>query len=362
MNDKGRTLLKRIQDLERRRVRVTPSGGAVGGGVGTGSGGGAALSNNTPAALGTAAAGSGTAASRDDHVHTLPKLDDAAAADDNTDLNASTTKHGLQAKGTGSTTTFYRSDNTQAAIQSSSTTVAGIVELATDGESSSSVVVAGNDSRVPGVFLKRHIFNITASGTVFTVGTSAGCTNTAWTSNMHYDTASHKFFMDFLTGGTTNSQAGYAQTSNNLFFEPFDSAYFQMKTAASIAAMRIWCAVYDDGGGELVAGDTGGSSILYGFRYSTSAGDANWQGCTNNATGALTAVDTGVAVATDTVYEMVVKQSTYGTYTFSVNGSSPVSISSNVPVNNYGRQYMKIRTLEAVAKTVYLGNCEIRLK
>lgn len=43
------------------------------------------------------------------------KLDDLATPDDNTDLNASTTRHGLMPKGTGSTTTFYRSDGTQAA-------------------------------------------------------------------------------------------------------------------------------------------------------------------------------------------------------------------------------------------------------
>lgn len=42
------------------------------------------------------------------------KLDDLAAPDDNTDLNALTTKHGLMPKGTGSTSTFYRSDMTQA--------------------------------------------------------------------------------------------------------------------------------------------------------------------------------------------------------------------------------------------------------
>lgn len=43
-----------------------------------------------------------------------PKLDDCLAPDDNTDLNATTSAHGLMPKGTGSTTTFYRSDMTQA--------------------------------------------------------------------------------------------------------------------------------------------------------------------------------------------------------------------------------------------------------
>lgn len=51
-----------------------------------------------PAALGTAAAGTEMAAARRDHVHTLPKLDDLATPDDNTDLNASTVRHGLLLK------------------------------------------------------------------------------------------------------------------------------------------------------------------------------------------------------------------------------------------------------------------------
>jgi hypothetical protein len=51
-----------------------------------------------PAALGTAAAGTAMAAARRDHVHTLPKLDDLATPDDNTDLNASATVHGLLPK------------------------------------------------------------------------------------------------------------------------------------------------------------------------------------------------------------------------------------------------------------------------
>lgn len=42
------------------------------------------------------------------------KLDDFAAPDDNADLNVSSSAHGLMPKATGSTTTFYRSDGTQA--------------------------------------------------------------------------------------------------------------------------------------------------------------------------------------------------------------------------------------------------------
>ena len=59
-----------------------------------------------PAVLGTAAAGTAIVAARRDHVHTLPKLDDMAAAEDNTDLNATTTTHGLLLKATAPAATL----------------------------------------------------------------------------------------------------------------------------------------------------------------------------------------------------------------------------------------------------------------
>jgi hypothetical protein len=48
-----------------------------------------------PAPLGTAADGTSAYAARRDHVHAMPKLDDLTAPDDNTDLNVSTSLHGL---------------------------------------------------------------------------------------------------------------------------------------------------------------------------------------------------------------------------------------------------------------------------
>ncbi len=74
--------------------------------------GGVVLSNTTPSAVGTAAAGSATDVSRHDHVHA----------------------HGNQAGGS---------------LHSAATTSAlGFVELATDGETASGVVVQGNDGRL----------------------------------------------------------------------------------------------------------------------------------------------------------------------------------------------------------------------
>ena len=57
------------------------------------------------------------------HSHAVPKLDDLTAPDDNTDLNASTSAHGLCPKFPGGTTTFLRADNTWASPGASSTNI-----------------------------------------------------------------------------------------------------------------------------------------------------------------------------------------------------------------------------------------------
>jgi hypothetical protein len=64
------------------------------------------FNTTTPAQVGTGAAGTAIQASRSDHVHGSPKLDDCAAPDDNTDLNASTTAHGLLKKLSNVSTEF----------------------------------------------------------------------------------------------------------------------------------------------------------------------------------------------------------------------------------------------------------------
>ena len=82
-----------------------------------------------PAALGTAADGTSTFAARRDHVHTLPKLDDLAAPDDNTDLNASTTKHGLLLKLDNSATNFLNGQGAWAAPAGSGGAVVYLAEV-----------------------------------------------------------------------------------------------------------------------------------------------------------------------------------------------------------------------------------------
>jgi len=53
-----------------------------------------------PAALGSVGPGTSLYAAHRDHIHAMPKLDDLSTPDDNTDLNASTSRHGLLLKAT----------------------------------------------------------------------------------------------------------------------------------------------------------------------------------------------------------------------------------------------------------------------
>lgn len=76
--------------------------------------------------------GAGTIAKVADIVAT--KLDDFTAPDDNTELNASTTKHGLMPKGTATANHYFKSDNGQGALHAATDSLPGAVELATAAE------------------------------------------------------------------------------------------------------------------------------------------------------------------------------------------------------------------------------------
>lgn len=76
------------------------------------------------------------------------KLDDLATPDDNTDLNASTLRHGLLPKLSGLNTNYLRGDGAWSTLPAASTTVSGIVELATSAETTAGLAVQANDTRL----------------------------------------------------------------------------------------------------------------------------------------------------------------------------------------------------------------------
>jgi hypothetical protein len=110
---------------------------------------------------------------------------------------------------------------------------------------------------------------------------------------------------------------------------PFDIT-FVIRTAASIADLRMWCAI---AASAPTASDTygGGAPARAVFiRYSTVAGDAGWMGgnC-DGTTQSLTASSVG-AIAASTRYKLRIRSDGSTAY-FSVNGGSETSLATNFP-------------------------------
>lgn len=90
------------------------------------------------------------------HSHAVPKLDDLAAPDDNTDLDVSTLKHGLFPKLPGGTS-YYRADGTWGTPTAA---LPALVTTALDTEGADQTVVAGYGAYVP------HTYEIEATRTL----------------------------------------------------------------------------------------------------------------------------------------------------------------------------------------------------
>lgn len=76
------------------------------------------------------------------------KLDDLATPDDNTDLDASTARHGLLRKLSGGTTVYLRGDGTWSEVPDASTSAKGIVQLATSAQTTAGLGVQASDTRL----------------------------------------------------------------------------------------------------------------------------------------------------------------------------------------------------------------------
>ena len=124
--------------------------------------------------------------------------------------------------------------------------------------------------------------------------------------------------------------------------------FTKIKTGASVAAMRIWAGLCSD---DLTSVDDPLCSVC-AFRYSAGI-SGNWYAVTDdNVT--LTAVDTGLAIAANTIYSLEIEVVNGNTVKFYINGALVHTATANLPAITLDLGWnLFIATTENVAKRIY---------
>lgn len=218
-------------------------------------------------------------------------------------------------------------------------TAAGSVAIAGSGTGTGTMIFP----RSFGMWQKR----LSPTGTTLDVLFIAGPTEVGTKTNVSDATGQ---YINYVTLTTLNAAAGWAGALADLALQQSPEFQFVIKTGANasdIANTRIWAAFTTTA--ALDQSDAGVGNTV-GFRYSTGAGDTNWQAVTRNAgTGLNTVTDTGVAVAANTRYEFRIDARNAGsTITFYINNTAVATITTTLPVlTTTGGPYMTITNLSA---------------
>ena len=141
------------------------------------------------------------------------------------------------------------------------------------------------------------------------------------------------YYIQWTSGATSGALAGVSSTFTVTEPRYTPRAATRIRTDTSIASRRIWFALTS---ANLAGSDATGttSTVFFGIRYSTNAGDTNWQCGSGNGTSA-TFTDTGVKVVTSTYYDFILDASVSGQLTCQIatNGGSYVSVTKSTTVS-----------------------------
>lgn len=164
---------------------------------------------------------------------------------------------------------------------------------------------------------------------------------------------------DYLTSMTSGAVSGnQAVVWGSVVFRTASRLVWQalVRPGPVITVARVWAGLWEVAPGTILASDTPGASAHkgFGFRRSTAIPDTNWQAVVSNGA-ADTVVDTGVAYAASTSYELQVEWEPASYARFSINGSVKATISATLPSGSGLRQGCGVQTLEAVAKQFDCG-------
>ena len=232
------------------------------------------------------------------------KLDDLATPDDNTDLDASTTRHGLLPKLPGGTSTFLRADGVFANPGSSDPFDLSVFVVVEDWANGTAAGTHGWTARTIG------------SGSTGTAG--SGFHDAPGHGEIRTGTTTGAGIRFELTSGTTSVQQSVDGTRS---FEL--QARFRFVTALSGARLRFGFS------GSSAAQPTDGVWLRYDVN--SSFGDSTFKLACRTGSGSETVQDTGVTPALNTWYKLRIWSTGDSVVRCTVDSSSEVSISSGLP-------------------------------
>lgn len=202
----------------------------------------------------------------------------------------------------------------------------------------------------PEVFTKRIIQAIPNYGNTTVYQSGQGAHTTAGTVSSADD--ADGLLHNLATTAVANNQA-YLMQSTYSRRDHEETLVVRIKTAASIAVMRLWGAGWASN--WITAGGADAPNIhIAAFRFSTNAGDTNWMAVTGGAGGlGCTVTDTGVAVAANTVYTFrIVFSSTVPDVKFYINDTLVATHTTKLPTTTELIAYgISVTTLETVIKS-----------
>jgi hypothetical protein len=248
------------------------------------------------------------------------KLDDLATPDDNTDLDAALTRHGLLPKLGGGTTNFLRADGTWAAPGG--------------GVGSLKEALTMSGGVVPGMM---DLMVAAQGGTPETLGPMGGITKTS-PGGGTADFTTHGLFNIAQSSGAINSKASFASQQNNCEPRSSAGALLKFQLANSLADVRCFVGL-----GNAV--DPGGATPAnwVGVRFDTGAGDSNWK-IYHGGPSSQTITDVGSGPTLDEPIYVMIQLGTTGGVTVTVydkDGSqlATKNETTNIPAGATGLFY-----------------------
>jgi len=168
-------------------------------------------------------------------------------------------------------------------------------------------------------------------------------------------TQSH--WIRYGTAAVLNDWCGWTPNAWDIT-RPVDLPSLRMSVMApaTFTNTRWWLGLFD----QLPAGFDDPAIHLAGFRFSTAAGDTNWMTCTNDGVAGGTQVDSGVAFAASTRYDLGLTFRNSGTVSFVINDEVIGAITTDIPGATTGIGIgMILQTLGAATRYIFISHAAL---